>query len=337
MGFSSLGYVGVRARDLSEWADYGTRQLGLQLIDRSRSSLAFRMDDRKQRFVVQLANEGGSAFFGWEVDNSTALNDVCVRLDASSTPYHHFSQSLCGERFVKDGIVFQDPAGNRLETFYGPEIADEGFVPARALSGFVTGPLGVGHAVLTVERIEPVIAFYQNVLGFSLSDYMLAPFKAFFFHLNPRHHSLALIEMGTSGTHHLMMELYYLDDIGQGYDIALKNPKSIGATLGRHSNDFMTSFYTYTPSGFMVEYGWGGKCINMESWQPYEMRDGPSLWGHERSWLNEDGREKARFLRMNAAANGVREPVYVSDGNYQVSPFGCAWWDATVRKTAIGG
>ena len=62
MGFSSLGYVGVRARDLSEWADYGTRQLGLQLIDRSRSSLAFRMDDRKQRFVVQLCEQRRRSF-----------------------------------------------------------------------------------------------------------------------------------------------------------------------------------------------------------------------------------------------------------------------------------
>ena len=52
MGIEGLGYIGVRAKDLGDWATYGTNFLGLQRIDRSRSSLAFRMDDRKQRLVV---------------------------------------------------------------------------------------------------------------------------------------------------------------------------------------------------------------------------------------------------------------------------------------------
>jgi 2,3-dihydroxybiphenyl 1,2-dioxygenase len=332
MSFSSLGYVGIRARDLSEWVEYGERQLGLQLVDRSQSSLAFRMDDRKQRLVVQKEDRGGAAFFGWEVRGSEELDSVCKRLDSAQTPYQKLSRAFCEARFIRDGAVFHDPSGNRLEAFYGPESADEDFVPARAISGFVTGPLGVGHVVLTVERIDTSIAFYQDVLGFRLSDYVLSPFKAFFFHVNPRHHSLALIETGKNGIHHLMMELYYLDDVGQGYDIALMKPEKIGTSLGRHSNDFMTSFYTFTPSDFMIEYGWGGKCIDVETWKPYEMQHGPSLWGHERNWLPEQRRAQARALRMNAAANGVREPVYVSPGNHKVSPLGCAWWDSNVRK-----
>ena len=33
-------------------------------------------------------------------------------------------------------------------------------------------------------------------------------------------------------------------------------------TLGRHSNDYMTSFYIHSPSHFFVEYGWGGRAID---------------------------------------------------------------------------
>ena len=58
----ALGYVGVRAKDLGDWASYGTGLLGLQRIDRSRSTLAFRMDDRKQRLVVDRMAGRGSAF-----------------------------------------------------------------------------------------------------------------------------------------------------------------------------------------------------------------------------------------------------------------------------------
>ncbi len=236
-------------------------------------------------------------------------------------------QTLADARRVRALISFRDPAGNRLEAFHGAEIDNTPFAPGRSISGFRTGPLGLGHAVLTVENIEPVMAFYTKVLGFGLSDYIEKPFRAYFFHVNPRHHSLALIETGEAGMHHLMVELFSLDDVGQAYDVALSEPERISVTLGRHTNDFMTSFYAKTPSSFMIECGWGGREIDPNNWQPVEMHDGPSLWGHERVWLPEKDRAIAREMRMNAAREGLRAPVQVMEGNYQLMSGTCAWWD----------
>jgi len=170
------------------------------------------------------------------------------------------------------------------------------------------------------------MAFYTKVLGFGLSDYIEKPFRAYFFHVNPRHHSLALIETGKSGMHHLMVELFSLDDVGQSYDVALAEER-VNVTLGRHTNDLMTSFYAKTPSSFMVECGWGGREIDPNNWQPVEMHHGPSLWGHDRVWLGEKDREVARDMRMNAAREGLRAPVQVLEGNYQLMSGTCAWWD----------
>ena len=152
------------------------------------------------------------------------------------------------------------------------------------------------------QRIEDLLPFYVDVLEFRLSDYMLHPFKAYFFHTNARHHSLALAETGISRRlHHLMVETYSLDDVGQGLDLADADD-CVSVSLGRHSNDLMTSFYARTPSGFMVEYGWGGRDIAPDAWQPVELRDGPSLWGHERAWLPPEGRAQALAMRLDAAA-----------------------------------
>ncbi len=332
MSLSALAYVGIRSDDLGEWADYATNLLGMQMVDRSKKTLSLRMDDRKQRFIIHDDPGGGLKLMGWEVASRADLETVCNKLEEAKVPYSQMTPTLCEERFVKEGIVLNDPAGNRVEIVLEPALADDGFVPGRSISGFVTGPLGLGHAVLTVPDMDETCRFYQEVLGFKLSDFVLSPFKAYFFHTNSRHHSLALIEMPKLGTHHLMMELYNLDDVGQGYDIALTKPERIGATLGRHSNDFMTSFYTFTPSKFMIEYGWGGKSINVDTWEPYEMKDGPSLWGHERAWLDEAGRERAREMRMNAAKNNVREPVYVTGDNYRVSEIDCLWWNTEARN-----
>ena len=101
----------------------------------------------------------------------------------------------------------------------------------------------------------------------------------------------------------------------------------VSVTLGRHTNDFMTSFYCKTPSSFMIECGWGGREIDPSTWRPVEMRDGPSLWGHERVWLPEKDRDVAREMRMRLAREGKRAPVQVMEGNYKLMSGTCAWWD----------
>ena len=140
-----------------------------------------------------------------------------------------------------------------------------------------------------------------EILNFKPTDYLLKPFKADFFHLNPRHHSLAFIDTGKNGIHHMMFEVCYLDDVGQAYDLALRQPEMIGTTLGRHANDQVTSFYSYSPSKFLVEYGWGGRSIDSAKWTPDERTEGPSLWDHDGMWLTPEKREEARSIRVGVA------------------------------------
>jgi 2,3-dihydroxybiphenyl 1,2-dioxygenase len=326
----ALGYAGFGSDNLDDWRQFGTGLVGFQAVEHGNSLLAFRMDDRKQRVVIDRAMGDGARFFGWEVADAAALDALAARLEAARVEVSAEPRTLADARRVSDLISFHDPAGNRLEAFYGAEIDETPFSPGRSISGFRTGPMGLGHAVLTVEHIDPVMAFYVDVLGFRLSDYIEKPFRAYFFHVNPRHHSLALIETGKNGMHHLMVELFSLDDVGQSYDIALSEER-VNVTLGRHLNDLMTSFYAKTPSSFMVECGWGGRELDPATWQAVEITHGPSLWGHERIWLPEKDREVAREMRMSAAKEGLRAPVQVLEGNYSLMSGTCAWWDGLKR------
>ena len=131
-------------------------------------------------------------------------------------------------------------------------LTDDPFVPGRHISGFKTGPLGMGHAVLHTDNVDALLPFYRDTLGFRLSDYGLHPIPLYFFHVNGRHHSFAVLGTGQTGFHHFMVEYTNLDDVGQGYDIAQQSEDAIAYTLGRHTNDWMTSFYTNTPSGRAV-------------------------------------------------------------------------------------
>jgi 2,3-dihydroxybiphenyl 1,2-dioxygenase len=335
----ALGYVGVSAKDLGEWRSYGTRHLGFQVVDRASGSVAFRMDDRSQRVIVE-ADDGhhdpdrGVKFFGWEVADAAALDRMAAHVERAGIPVERGVRALAEERRVADLIVFSDPLGSRVEIFHGAEVASEPFKPGRNISGFRIGPLGLGHVVMSAGRIEPVVAFYRNVLGFRLSDYYDRPFPARFLHVNRRHHSLAFIETGRTAVHHLNVELMSFDDVGQGLDLALAEEGRLAVSLGRHAGDCMTSFYTHTPSGFMVEYGWGGKAIDPETWVAAERTIGPSLWGHERGWLPPAKRAEALALRLRNAEQGERRPVQVMEGNYELTAGVCPWWDSVVRANS---
>lgn len=82
-----------------------------------------------------------------------------------------------------------------------------------------------------------------------------------------------------------MIEVEDLDDVGKTLDRAASHQITVACTIGRHSNDEMTSIYIETPSGFLVEYGWGGLLIG----DNHEISSfaQSNIWGHDwqESWL----------------------------------------------------
>ncbi|WP_315784527.1 MULTISPECIES: VOC family protein [unclassified Bradyrhizobium] len=326
MEITALGYVGIKSFQTEQWGRMATELLGMQRIDRAAGKQAYRMDDRKQRLIVDGSDDSGLAVMGWEVGDAAALARLASRLDDHGVRVARGSRALADERHVTELISFQDPAGNTIEVFWGAAVASDPFSPGRPISGFRTGPLGMGHVVLNVEEVEPLLAFYRDLLGFQVSDFGLTPYKLYFFHVNGRHHSFAMVGSGRRTLHHFMVELGSLDDVGQGYDLAQLDEGRVAYTLGRHTNDHMTSFYVNTPSGFFIEYGWGGRVIDPATWQPHETFDGPSLWGHERLYLPDEQRKRMRDMRLSAAARGVRVP------DPSVPPLNCAWLDAVIAQ-----
>jgi 2,3-dihydroxybiphenyl 1,2-dioxygenase len=310
----SLGYIGIITTQTDDWADFATGLLGMQIADEHGRGFALRTDSRAARLFVEAGNQETVSIMGWEVADGDALARLAARLSDAGHEVSVGTPDLAAQRQVRELISAKDPVGNTLEFFRGAAEATAPLVPGRPISGFRTGQLGLGHIVLTTRSIEALLPFYRDLLGFRLSDYALQPFKAYFLHLNSRHHSFAMVETGTEGFHHLMVELNSLDDVGQGYDLAQLEEERVAVTLGRHTNDYMTSFYARSPSGLMVEYGWGGRSIDPAKWQATECDYGPSLWGHERSWLDEAKRAEARGLRLGAAARGIRVPDFVRPG-----------------------
>ena len=101
---------------------------------------------------------------------------------------------------------------------------------------------------------------------------------------NPRQHSLALYNQGhPSGVVHIMVEVESLDEVGLALDRVKQAGLPILATLGRHVNDNMCSFYVLAPGGIAVEYGYDGLLVDWDHHTPTVSTEG-DLWGHEYSF-----------------------------------------------------
>jgi extradiol dioxygenase len=76
-----------------------------------------------------------------------------------------------------------------------------------------------------------------------------------------------------------MLQTHALNDVGATYDLCQDRGVPLVRGLGRHTNDHMVSFYMHTPSGFEVEYGWGGRVVDDATWHVQQHTRG-SIWGH---------------------------------------------------------
>src|SRR5438105_12505732 len=97
----ALGYAGFGSDKLEDWRQFGTTLVGLQAVERGNSQLAFRMDDRKQRIVIDRAMGNGSRFFGWEVTDAAALDQLAARLEQAGVAVTSEPQALADARHVR--------------------------------------------------------------------------------------------------------------------------------------------------------------------------------------------------------------------------------------------
>ena len=288
-GVASLAYLGLGVKNVDAWEKFATQILGLQssgIADDGR--LLLRMDENAYRFALHQDDSDDIAYAGWEVADAAGLRDVAERMRAIGIEAETASAEEAAARRVTEMIRFTDPNGMACEVFCGPSIQfEKPFHSPRAIGGFVTGQQGVGHIVVAAADIQKTLRFYSEGLGFRVSDTIdmkFGPMKVtmVFLHCNARHHTLALVPVpAPKRLHHFMLQLRSIDDVGATMYLVQDSGIEITSTLGRHTNDHMLSFYLRTPSGFEIEYGWGGREVDDATWH-VQKHHAPSIWGHRR-------------------------------------------------------
>lgn len=292
-GIRSLGYLRIEATDIEAWREFGVKVLGMvQGRGPDPSALYLRMDDFPARLVIVPGQRDRLVATGWELADPTELARIARTLKEAGVATKPAGAAELADRRVAEMIQLDDPFGNTLELFCGAALDNR---PAISPYGnrFVTGAMGAGHVVLPAADDAAALSFYTDLLGFRLRDSMrLAP-ELFggppggdplwmrFLGCSQRHHSLALAPIpAPAGIIHLMIEVESLDDVGRAMDRCHKHGAPRSASLGRHANDGMVSFYLRTPGGFDIEYGTDGTLVDDDATWVARETTAHSVWGH---------------------------------------------------------
>ncbi|MBF4162099.1 iron-dependent extradiol dioxygenase HsaC [Nocardioides acrostichi] len=292
MDLKSMGYVRVSSTDLDQWRTFAGKVLGLaETRGPTEGNLYYRIDQVSARLVVVPGEVDQLTCVGWEVADHKALQEVREHLQKAGVDFEEGTRDEIDERRVQELVRFSDPFDNVFEVFHGISYESRPVVPPYGAQ-FVTGDQGMGHVVLPVSDDVEALRFYADVLGFRLRDSMSMPGEFVgkepgskiwlrFLGVNPRHHSLAFLPMpNPSKCVHIMLEVTDLDDVGRALERVRKHGAKLSATLGRHMNDEMVSFYVRSPAGFDVEFGTDGLRVDDGSWVAREST-AVSYWGHD--------------------------------------------------------
>jgi 3,4-dihydroxy-9,10-secoandrosta-1,3,5(10)-triene-9,17-dione 4,5-dioxygenase len=288
----SMGYARVASTEPEAWKLFAGKVLGLaESRGPSEDHLYYRIDEVSARLVVFPSDVDRLECIGWELADHDALQAAREHLIKSGVDFVEGTPEELAERRVQELIRFSDPWDNVFELFHGITYEARPLVTPYD-NKFVTSEQGMGHVVIPVGDDEAALEFYRDTLGFRLRDSMSMPgefvgkepgTKAWlrFLGCNPRHHSLAFLPMpNPSKCVHIMLEVAKLDDVGRALERVRKHKVPLSATLGRHMNDQMVSFYVKSPGGFDIEYGTEGLTVDDEKWVAREST-AVSYWGHD--------------------------------------------------------
>ncbi len=157
-------------------------------------------------------------------------------------------RALIDEPGGGEGVVVRDPQGRILRFVWG----DEKHV---AQPDHKDKPIRLAHAVLNSHDVAAGLPFYENALGFKLSDrtrimaFIRIPMKS-----SGDHHSIALADADNDCLNHIAFVMPNLESVMRGGGRMKDAGYGIEWGPGRHGPGDNAFNYFVGPAGFVIEY-----------------------------------------------------------------------------------
>jgi catechol-2,3-dioxygenase len=203
-----IDHVCLRVRDLDEAAARWCVQFGL--VERSRGAGRALLACNDEPYSLELVEGDPPGFdhVAFELHRSCSLEDAREHLGASGVPADEHGNALWASDPDGRGIELLPHRAPVGETDRWPQHAR----PSTSIR--IGGPRRLGHVNCLTGAIRENLAFYRDVLGMRVSDWLGE--AGVWLRIDSEHHAMALVDRGYAHFHHLAFDVV---DIGKMRDL----------------------------------------------------------------------------------------------------------------------
>jgi catechol 2,3-dioxygenase-like lactoylglutathione lyase family enzyme len=272
---TEIRYVGYAVNDLAAERAFYADKWGLTEVHEADGLVYFAAQGHDELFVVRLRQDALQRVDVIALATETrgdvdALHakvaDAGCQIIWEPRELDQFGGGYGFRFFSKDGLPYEISAGVARGT-------------ARKIAHREAIPEKISHIVMHSPRHKEEVQFFQDVLGFRLSDW-LGDFMAFL-RCNSAHHRIAFLP-GPPCLNHVAYDLANVDEMMRGVARLKRKDVDIRWGPGRHTAGNNTFSYFTTPAGFAVEYTSELEEVDFEGHQPQVIPPAPEImdqWG----------------------------------------------------------
>jgi catechol 2,3-dioxygenase-like lactoylglutathione lyase family enzyme len=239
-----LAHVTLSTPDLEQQVEYWTHIVGLRVVERDAKRAVLATTLGQESVVLEKGDHADLQRIAFQVAPESDLEKMGAALTEAGLRYELRSDPTPA---VKKSLTFTDPKGTSVDLF-----AECGFHSAAAAGGGVN-PLKIGHVASRVQDPEKIAKFYQEVLGFRVSDWVGDHFV--FMRCSVDHHTVNFVRYDTPRLHHVAFEVKDWAEVQRSCEVLARNKIQLVwgplrhivghniAAYHRNSDDLRVEFY----------------------------------------------------------------------------------------------
>jgi catechol 2,3-dioxygenase-like lactoylglutathione lyase family enzyme len=162
-------------------------------------------------------------------------------------------------------------------------------------------PRKITHVVLNAARLEGSLKFYEDVLGFRVSDW--SENQMVFIRCNSDHHSISFNRADFAAINHIAFEMPTIDAEMRGIGRLKAANCPVRWGVGRHGPGNNIFAYFVDPNGFVIEYTTEVQSVDDATHEP-------QIWKRVPHLMDRWGTAGPPSPEIRAAMAGVPDPGY---------------------------
>lgn len=272
---TEIRYVGYGVANFDAEVTYYTEVWGLERVPSDDGMAWFKTQGHDEHHVVRLrrADENRIDVIALAADTRADVDALAARAEKAGCRMVHAPRNLAtpGGGY---GCRFFSPDGLQFEIS-----SDVARGTSRPIARWEGIPVKISHIVLHSPKHAELVAFFCDVLGFKVSDW-LGDFMCFL-RCNNAHHRFAILP-GPPCVNHVAYDMVGVDGMMRGMRRLKEKGFDVRWGPGRHTAGDNTFSYFVTPGGFVTEYTAELEDVDFPTHTPTVHAPSPSVmdqWG----------------------------------------------------------